>query len=129
MSELAIKLLELINTGYMINDISHEFGISHQEIYKIFLDLKQIGMKFDKKYYEESEYEYTECKTKKNIKAPSSVTATLNGEYNDVLLSWKKSTGADGYNVYYKLGTGAYEFLADTTALKTEEAAEEETEE
>ena len=58
MSELAVKLLELINEGYMLNDISHELGISHQEIYKIFLDLKQIGMKFDKRYYEDGEMIY-----------------------------------------------------------------------
>ena len=38
MSELAIKLLELINEGYMINDISYELGLSHQEIYKLFLE-------------------------------------------------------------------------------------------
>ena len=58
MSELAVKLLELIKEGYMINDISHELGISHQEIYKIFRDLKQIGMKFDKRYYEDGEMIY-----------------------------------------------------------------------
>ena len=58
MSELAIKLLELINEGYMINDISYELGLSHQEIYKLFLELKQIGMKFDKKYYEDGEMMY-----------------------------------------------------------------------
>ena len=65
-----------------------------------------------------------ECKTKKNIKAPESVTAKLNGEYNDVALSWKSSKNADGYNVYYKLGSGEYELLDSTTELKTDKAVE-----
>ena len=78
----------------------------------------------DKKHYSWTEYEYVECKTQKYVKAPSSVTAKLNGEYNDVALSWKKSTGADGYNVYYKLGSGDYELLDSTNELKTFKAAD-----
>ncbi len=35
-------------------------------------------------------------------KAPASTTAKLSGDYNNVKVTWKKSTGADGYYVYYK---------------------------
>ena len=35
-------------------------------------------------------------------KAPSSVTAKLSGDYNNIKVTWKKATGADGYYVYYK---------------------------
>ena len=53
---------------------------------------------------------YYGTKTKTFIitpKAPSSVTAKLYG-YDDVKVSWKASTGADGYAVYYKKGSGSY---------------------
>lgn len=39
-------------------------------------------------------------------KAPSSASAKLTG-YDDVKFSWKKSTGASGYTVYYKKSTSS----------------------
>ena len=36
-------------------------------------------------------------------KAPSSLTMDLYKNYDDIRCTWKKSTGADGYKVYYKV--------------------------
>lgn len=48
-------------------------------------------------------------------KAPSSSTAKLYG-YDDVKFSWSKSTGADGYYVYYKRSTSdSYTLWGKTT--------------
>lgn len=58
MSELAIKLLNLIEEGYTINDITMKLNLSHKEVYELLLGLKQIGMKFDKKYYYDGEVIY-----------------------------------------------------------------------
>ena len=52
-------------------------------------------------------------------KAPTSATArlrTVSGGYDDVYFSWKKSTGASGYYVYYKKSTATkYTYLTATT--------------
>ena len=71
MSELALKVLNFIENGYTINDISVELNLSHKEIYTVLLSLKEIGMKFDKKYYYDGEIIYLPKKdlsysTKKN---------------------------------------------------------------
>ena len=54
--------------------------------------------------------------TKKNVKAPSTVNAVLSGGYDDVKVSWSKSTNASGYFVYMK-AEGEEEFtgLGSTT--------------
>ena len=50
-------------------------------------------------------------------KAPSSASAKLYG-YNDIKVSWKKSTGASGYRVYYKKSTAkTYTKFKSTTKL------------
>ncbi|MBQ3611576.1 MAG: hypothetical protein IJA01_04830 [Firmicutes bacterium] len=54
-------------------------------------------------------------------KAPSSASATLYG-YDDVKFSWKKSTGAKGYSVYYKTATGSYKLLTRTTKTSVKKA-------
>jgi len=51
-------------------------------------------------------------------KGPSSVTTTLSG-YDDIKVSWKASTGADGYYVYYKKGSGSYTYLKRVTGTST----------
>ena len=49
-------------------------------------------------------------------KAPASSNARLNGSYNKVKFSWKASTGASGYTVYYKKSTASsYTKLGRTT--------------
>lgn len=49
-------------------------------------------------------------------KAPATATANLYG-YDDIKFSWAKSTGASGYNVYYKKSTASsYMFLKETTS-------------
>ena len=64
--------------------------------------------------------EYTGKKTAEFViapKAPSSASATLYG-YDDVKFSWKKSTGASGYAVYYKKADATkYTRLKRTTKL------------
>lgn len=47
-------------------------------------------------------------------KAPASVSTRLTG-HDDIRVSWKASTGADGYYVYYKKGTGSYNLLKRVT--------------
>lgn len=54
-------------------------------------------------------------------KAPSSASAALYG-YDDVKFSWKKSTGAKGYSVYYKTATGSYKLLTRTTKTSVKKA-------
>lgn len=55
-------------------------------------------------------------------KAPSKVTAELYG-YDDVKISWSKSTGASGYNVYYKKsGADEYTYLTRTTGTSVEKS-------
>ena len=54
-------------------------------------------------------------------KAPSSASATLYS-YDDVKFSWKKSTGAKGYSVYYKTATGSYKLLTRTTKTSVKKA-------
>lgn len=54
--------------------------------------------------------------------APSSASANLYG-YDDVKLSWKKVTGATGYNVYYKKATASkYTYLTRTTGTSVKKA-------
>ena len=54
-------------------------------------------------------------------KAPTTVTTTLYG-YDDVQVKWSKVTGAGGYYVYYKKGTGSYALLTRTTKTSVKKA-------
>ena len=58
MSELTIKILELIEKKYTINEIINELNISRDQLYKIFRKLKQMGMDFNKKYYSSGDFIY-----------------------------------------------------------------------
>ncbi|MBQ6856962.1 MAG: hypothetical protein IJO13_07635, partial [Lachnospiraceae bacterium] len=50
------------------------------------------------------------------------VTATLYG-YDDIKVSWKKCTGASGYNIYYKKSTASsYTYLTRTTGTSIKKA-------
>ena len=67
-------------------------------------------------------YKTTSINTKKNVPAPSTLTAVLYG-YNDVKLNWTKSNGAAGYYIYYKKSTDAsYTYLTYTTGLTLKKA-------
>ena len=77
----------------------------------------------DTKYYLSSEYDYVTLKTLKNIKAPSSITGYLYVNHDDIRISWGKSSGAAGYNVYYKSALeDTYQLLDSTTARNTDKA-------
>lgn len=69
----------------------------------------KVTVKFKTRYYGSKSAYFTIVP-----KAPSSASATLYG-YDDVKFSWKKSTGAKGYSVYYKTATGSYKLLTRTT--------------
>lgn len=51
MSDISLKLLNLINEEYTLNEITSLLGLSNDEIYKIFRDLKDIGINFNRSYY------------------------------------------------------------------------------
>jgi len=51
MSDIDLKLLNLVNEGYTINEISDKLNMSRDDIYKLFRDLKQIGIDFKRDYY------------------------------------------------------------------------------
>lgn len=72
--------------------------------------LDETGAVYDNKIYGS-----TELTTKKNIKAPSRVSAYLYG-HDDIKITWTKSSGANGYYVYYKKSSDSnYKYLGSTT--------------
>lgn len=76
----------------------------------------KVTVKFKTRYYGSKSAYFTIVP-----KAPSSASATLYG-YDDVKFSWKKSTGAKGYSVYYKTATGRYKLLTRTTKTSVKKA-------
>lgn len=58
MSDLNIKLLELIEKKYTVNEIVSELDISREQLYKVFRKLKKLGMDFNKKYYSSGDIVY-----------------------------------------------------------------------
>lgn len=71
----------------------------------------KVVIKLPSKYYTGSLTRYFSIVPK----APSSSSAKLYG-YDDVKFSWSKSTGADGYYVYYKKSSsGSYTYWGRTT--------------
>ncbi len=68
--------------------------------------------------YDEAQSKTVEIKTRKDVKAPATVKATLSGGHDDVKVSWSKVKGADSYRVYYKKSTStSYTLLTTTTKL------------
>ena len=59
MSDLSLKVLNLIEEGYTINSICDSLGLSHKQLYNIFRTLRQFGMEFNKKYYYDGEVMYS----------------------------------------------------------------------
>lgn len=70
MSDLNIKILDLIDKKYSINEILNELNLSKEQLYKCFRKLKQIGINFNKNYYDCGEMVYT---LKKELYIPSKV--------------------------------------------------------
>jgi len=58
MSEVVVKLLDLINKGYTLNDIIYELNLSNEEIYRIFRELNLMGIDFNRKYYDSGDIIY-----------------------------------------------------------------------
>lgn len=58
MSELNIKILDLIDKKYTINEILSELNISREQLTKAFRKMKILGMNFKKKYYSNGEIIY-----------------------------------------------------------------------
>lgn len=62
MSDLQIKILDLIDKKYTINEIIDELNISRDQLYKMFRKLRQLGMFFNKKYYSSGDIIYSSCR-------------------------------------------------------------------
>ncbi len=75
---------------------------------------QEVEISFVAEYteYQDTLYTYYEIVPK----APTSVKLRLTG-HDDIRVSWDKSIGADGYYVYYKKGTGSYQYLKRVTSL------------
>lgn len=58
MSDLNIKILDLIDKEYTVNEIVDELNISREQLYKVFRKLKKLGMDFNKKYYSSGDIIY-----------------------------------------------------------------------
>lgn len=58
MSDLTVKMVDLINKGYTHNDIATELNISNKQLCNALRGLRLIGMNFDKKYYEDGSFIY-----------------------------------------------------------------------
>lgn len=58
MPDLNIKLLDLIDKKYTVNEIVKELNISREQLYKVFRKLKKLGMDFNKKYYSSGDIVY-----------------------------------------------------------------------
>ncbi|MBQ2872850.1 MAG: metallophosphoesterase [Bacilli bacterium] len=58
MSDLNIKILDLIDKKYTVNEMVTELGISRDQLYKVFRKLKKLGMNFNKKYYSSGDIIY-----------------------------------------------------------------------
>lgn len=71
MSELTVKVFELIEEGFTINDVCKALNLSYKQLNNILRSLKMLGMEFNKKYYSDGEMVYLPKKdlswdTKKN---------------------------------------------------------------
>ena len=71
MSDISLKLLNLINEEYTLNEISCFLNLSNEEIYKILREFKEIGINFNRLYYYSGDIVYMpkkelELSSKKN---------------------------------------------------------------
>ncbi len=81
------------------------------DTYGVSVGKHTVTVKFNGCYYEgKKELSYVI-----QPKAPTSVKAELYQDYDDVKISWQKSIGAKGYNIYYRKSTDEkYTELAST---------------
>jgi len=70
MSDLNIKILDLIDKKYTINEMMVELNLSKEQLCKAFRKLKQVGINFNRKYYDCGEII---CSLNKEIYIPSKV--------------------------------------------------------
>jgi len=68
MSDLTIKVLDLIEKKYTVNEMVAELNISRDYLYKIFRELRELGMNFSKRYYSSGDFIYL---PNKEIHVPS----------------------------------------------------------
>ena len=62
MSDLNIKILDLIDKKYTINEMIEELNISREQLYKAFRKMRLLGMSFNKKYYGSGDIIYSQNK-------------------------------------------------------------------
>lgn len=58
MADLNVKILDLIEKKYTVNEIINELNISREQLYKVFRKFKKLGMDFNKKYYSSGDIVY-----------------------------------------------------------------------
>jgi len=58
MSDLTFKLLKLVDKGYSLNELARDLNLSNEQVYELFRVLNQMGMRFDRKYYDDGEIVY-----------------------------------------------------------------------
>ena len=56
------KLIELINTGYSLNEIVDNMNLSRNEIYELFRNLNSYGIDYERKYYSSGDIIYVPMK-------------------------------------------------------------------
>lgn len=101
MSDIFVKLLDLIDRGYTFSDIVSELNISHKQLYKLFRNLNQLGIGFDKKYYDSGDIIYL---PKKEIDIPQkknmvNIITDVNSDSFRVLLIADLHAGSEFENI------------------------------
>lgn len=62
MGDMALKLLNLINNDYTLNEITSLLNLSHNSVYELFRELKLIGIDFNRTYYYSGDIVYSQKK-------------------------------------------------------------------
>ena len=73
MSDLNIKILELIDKKHTANEIMKELGLSREQLCKALRKMKYVGMEFNKNFYADGEIIYV---PNKEILVPQKVSST-----------------------------------------------------
>lgn len=70
MSDLNIRILDLIDKKYTINEMMHELNLSREQLCKAFRKMKQVGIRFNRKYYDCGEIV---CSLNKELYIPTKI--------------------------------------------------------
>lgn len=82
------NLLDMINCGYSVNEMSMMLGISNRAMYDKILKLSNRGYKLDRKYYYTGDIEYiTNNGYKNDISDISIITSNKDNEFRALLVS------------------------------------------